>query len=165
MSVYGYSISKGKTRFNINLTSAQTNDRTGALYDAFYTINLRSHLDSTDFQKEYNVYLAFESEGTSNQIPVDGIYAIHLELAGNRINSFASAELRLPHFLVFKSYTNTSAGTLFVRFDTKASDNSPLRVRSLYGLDKVGFSVFDAITNTIFDGNVNYQVTLAFEEV
>ena len=165
MSVYGYSIAKGKTRFNVNLTSSQTNDRIGAIFDSFYTINLRGHLDSTDFQKEYNVYLTFESEASSSLLDPALIYAIHLELGGNKINSYSSQDLRLPHFIAFKSIYNDSGGTAVVRFDTKPSDNAPIRVKSLYGLDKIGFNLFNATTNETYENTLNYQATLSFEEV
>ena len=166
MSIYGYSITRGKTRFNINLSSYQVNSWTGRLYDAIYSIDLRGHLDSSDFQKEYNVTLSFESESTTNQLLSGTSYAIHLDLGSNKINSHAFREAKTPHFIAYKSFFNLGDGTLYIRFDTHDSDNPPIRVNSLYNLDKIGFNVFNINGQaTITSTTLNYQLTLSFEEV
>jgi len=164
MSISGYSISKGKTRFNIALNSTQS-DRTGALYDAFYPVDLRGHLDVSDFQKEYNVYLAFQSVGTTfDEVIGPPVLMVHLELGGNQINSYAFAERKTPHFLVFKSYYTGASPPDSGRYDTKITDNAPIRVKSLYNLDKIGFNVINT-SNQTFATSLDYQVILSFEEV
>jgi hypothetical protein len=168
MSVYGYSISKGKTRFNIYVSSRQINSFTGTIYDATYTIDLRGHIDVTDFQKEYNVTLAFDSEASSddiNDINPDKTYAIHLDLGGNKINTHGFREIKTPHFIAFKD-SFTASSSLFTRFKIANTDNASIRVQSLYNLDKIGFNLFDidgqaTLTSTTLD----YQFVLSFEEV
>jgi hypothetical protein len=168
MSVYGYSIEKQKVKFNIHFSSVQTSSYTGTRYNAIYSVNLRGHLDVSDFQKSYDVRIILDSEPTSDAtsagINPSVIHCIHLDL-GNKINVSAFKERVTPHFIAFKTNFNDTTGLLFTRFDTRYGDNAPIRVNSLYGVDTIGFNLFETIGQTSLTNSLNYNFILAFEEV
>ena len=166
MSVYNADVKK---KFNIHLSSVQTNSWTGSLYDARYTVNLRGHLAEEDFQKQYDVYLTMQSEMTNDLASATGInpldtYAIHLDIGPNYINSNAFRERATPHFITFQSqYTN--GANIYTRFDVGSQDNSPLRITSLYNVSFIGVNVFNLIGQTTVPSTADYQVILHFVEV
>lgn len=166
MSVVGYSISKGKTAFNIYLSSYQVNSWTGALYNATYTVDTRGHLDVSDFQKEYNVYLSLESEAvTDNTIDPNKTYAIHLRLGQNYLNVATFRDRLAPDFIAYKNIYNNAAAAVFTSFKTTSQDNPPVRVASLFGLDSLTLTIFDINGQTTCTSTANFQVILRFEEV
>ena len=170
MSVYGYSVSNGKTAFNIHLSSLQTASYSGSVYDATYTVDLRQHIDVSDFQKEYNVTLAMESETTTDLESATGInpletYAIHLDIGPNFINANAFRERSTPHFIAFQAQWINGAN-VYNRFSVGSSDNPPIRVKSLYNVSNIGFDIFSpSIAGQVpISSTANYQVILRFEE-
>lgn len=171
MSVYGYSVSNGKTAFNIHLSSLQTASYSGSVYDATYTVDLRQHIDVSDFQKEYNVTLAMESEMTTDLASATGInpletYAIHLDIGPNFINANAFRERTTPHFIAFQNPWINGAN-VYNRFSVGSSDNPPIRVKSLFNVSSIGFNMFSpSIAGQVpISSTANYQVILRFEEV
>ena len=170
MSVYGYSVSNGKTAFNIHLSSLQTASYSGSVYDATYTVDLRQHIDVSDFQKEYNVTLAMESEMTTDLESATGInpletYAIHLDIGPNFINANAFRERSTPHFIAFQTQW-INAANVYNRFSVGSSDNPPIRVKSLYNVSSIGFNMFSpSIAGQVpISSTANCQVILRFEE-
>jgi len=169
MSIYGYSIEKQKVRFNIHLNSFQPNSFTGSIYNATYTINLRGHLDVSDFQKSYDVRLLLLSgattDATATGINPDVIHAIHCDFGGNKVNSHSFRERTNPLFIAYKTIYNTSTGVQGCFFDCRYEDNAPVRVNSLYGFDTFGFNLFEVSGQVSLTCNIGYQLILAFEEV
>jgi hypothetical protein len=169
MSNYGWSITKNRVKFQVHLSSRQTSSWTGSKYNAIYQTNFRGHLDTSDFQKEYNVYVSFQSEMTSDLTatginPVDS-YVIHMDIGPNIINAAAFRERQTPHMIAYQSQF-TNGATVYTRFDVGHTDNAPLRVKSLYNVDTIEFEVFDINGQTIIpDTGPDYQVILSFEEV
>ena len=167
MSVYGYSISKGKTAFNIHLSSYQVNSWTGSnKYDAVYSVDMRGHLDVSDFSKEYNVYFFLESENFSdNSIFPETLYGCHVDIGNSYVNAAAFRERITPHFIVTKYYYNTAAGVLFTALKAGSNDNPPIRTSNAFGLDHIGINVFDLNGQGTLVSGAAYQVILRFEEV
>jgi hypothetical protein len=170
MSVYGYSIEKEKVKFNIHFSSYQTNSYTGPRYNAIYNVNLRGHLDVSDFQKAYDVRLILESTGTSDAtatgIDPNAVHAVHVDFGGNFANISAFRERCTPCFIAHKTFYNLTDNTLVWRFDSRYGDNSPIRVKSLYGFDTLGFNLFDVNGQaSLTNSTVQFHFILAFEEV
>lgn len=169
MSNYGWTISKNKVKFQVHLSSRQTSSWKGSKYNAIYHTNFRGHLDTSDFQKEYNVYVSFQSEMTSD-FTAAGInpvntHAIHLDIGPNIINASAYRERQTPHLIAYQSQF-TNGATVYTRFDVGTQDNAPLRVKGLYNVDTIEFEVFEMTGQTIIpDTGPEYQVILSFEEV
>lgn len=171
MSVYGLSISGGKVAFNIHLSSLQNASYIGTPYNATYHVDLRQHIDVSDFQKEYNVTLSMESEMTTDLATATGInpiesYCVHLGIGPNNINANAYRERITPHFIAFQTQWINGA-TVYNRFSVGSSDNPPVRVRSLYNVGKIDFEIFSPTVNgqTPIESTANYQAILRFEEV
>lgn len=166
MSVYGYSISKGKTAFNIHLSSYQVNSWTGSLYNATYYVDPRGHLDVSDFKKEYNVYLSIESEAvTDNTINPLSTYACHLDIGSSTANVATFRDRIMPMFIVYKDTFNNAVSALYTRFKVGSQDNPAIRINSLFGLDHVGINIFDINGQATCTSTANFQVILRFEEV
>jgi hypothetical protein len=170
MSNYGWSISKNKVKFQVHLSSRQTSSWTGvSKYNAIYQTNLRGHLDTSDFQKEYNVYVSFQSEMT-NDFTVAGVnpvdtYAIHVDFGPIIVNASAFRERQTPHLIAYQSQF-TNGANVYTRFDVGHTDNAPLRLKSLYNVDTIEFEVFEMTGQTIIpDTGPEYQLILSFEEV
>jgi len=171
MSVYGYSVSKGKTSFNIHLSSLQTASYMGSIYDAMYDVNLRGHLDVSDFQKEYNVYIALESQAITDLTTATGInpletYTIHMDIGANFINSASFRERVTPDFIAFQQQWINGAN-VYNRFSVGSSDNPPIRIKTLYNVGQIGFNIFCASVTgqtPLANTSANYQVILRFEE-
>jgi hypothetical protein len=170
MSNYGWSISKNRVKFQVHLSSRQTNSWTGeSKYNAIYQTNFRGHLDTSDFQKEYNVYVSFQSEMTSDftaaGIDPTNSYAIHMDIGPNIINAAAFRERQTPMMIAYQSQF-TNGANVYTRFDVGHTDNCPIRVKSLYNVDTIEFEVFDINGQTIIPNTgPDYQVILSFEEV
>ena len=167
MSVYGYSVSKGKTNFNIHFSSYQVNSWTGSnKYDATYTVDLRGHIDVSDFHKSYNVYLFLESEnfGDGSLYP-ETAYACHLAIGSSFINASSFREKNTPHFIISKYYYNTAAAALYVALKAGQNDNAPVTINNAFGLDSVSIRIFDLNGQTTLVSGANYQFILRFEEV
>ena len=88
MSIQGFSISRGKTKFQVHLSSVQTNSWTGSEFDARYTVDLRNHVDVSDMNKAYNCYVCFRTNGTDD-INMTYLYHLHLDIGANAINAHA----------------------------------------------------------------------------
>jgi len=167
MSVYGYSVSKGKTNFNIHFSSYQTSSWTGTnKYDAIYTVDLRGHIDVSDFNKSYNVYLFLESENFGdNSIYPETAYACHLVIGSSFINCSAFREKNTPQFIISKYYYNTAAGVLFTALKAGQNDNGPVTITNAFGLDSVAIRIFDLNGQVTLVSGANYQFILRFEEI
>ena len=170
MSVFGYSIEKQKVRFNIHFNSFQTSSYTGTRYNATYSVNLRGHLDVSDFQKSYDVRLLLLSgattDATATGINPDIIHAIHCDFGGNKVNVSAFRERTTPLFIAFKTIYNTSTAVQGCFFDCRYEDNAPVRVNSLYGFDTFGFNLFEVSGQvSLTSSTIGYQLILSFEEV
>lgn len=171
MSVYGLSVSNGKTAFNVHLSSLQTTSYMGSIYDAVYDVNLRGHLDVSDFQKEYNVYIALESQAITDLTTATGInpletYAIHMDFGANFINTACFRERSTPDFIAFQQQWH-HAPNMYNRFSVGSSDNPPLRVKTLYNVGQIGFNIFPASVagqTPLGNTSANYQIILRFEE-
>ena len=171
MSVYGLSVSAGKVAFNIHLSSLQTTSYIGTAYNASYHVDLRQHIDVSDFQKEYNVTLSMESEMTTDLTTATGInplesYCIHLGIGPNYINANAFRERITPHFIAFQTQWINGAN-VYNRFSVGSSDNPPIRVKSLYNVGKIEFEIFSPTVagQVPIESTASYQVILRFEEV
>jgi hypothetical protein len=166
MSVYGYSINKGKVSFNIHLSSYQVNSWTGSLYNATYSVEPRGHLDVGDYYKQYNISISLQSEALSDgTIDPAKTYVIHFDIGGNTPNSIAYRERSIPHFIAYQNQYNNLGGTLFSKFNIGSQDNPPIRVNSLIGFNSVSINIFDINGQTTCASIANYQVILRFEEV
>lgn len=171
MSVYGLSVSAGKVAFNIHLSSLQTASYIGTTYNATYHVDLRQHIDASDFQKEYNVTLSMESEMTTDLTSATGInpldtYCVHLGIGPNYINANAYRERITPHFIAFQTQWINGAN-VYNRFSVGSSDNPPIRIKSLYNVGKIDFEIFcpTIAGQTPIESTANYQVILRFEEI
>lgn len=171
MSVYGLSVSAGKVAFNLHLSSLQTASYIGTAYKASYHVDLRQHIDVSDFQKEYNVTLSMESEMTTDLTTATGIspletYCVHLGIGPNYINANAFRERVTPHFIAFQTQWINGAN-VYNRFSVGSSDNPPIRVKSLYNVGTINFEIFcpTIAGQTPIESTANYQVILRFEEV
>jgi len=91
MSIQGYSISKGKTKFQIHLSSTQVNNYTGTEFDARYTVDLRNHIDVSDMSKPYLCSVSFRTNGSDDPVLTD-LYGLHLDIGSNMINAHAYKE-------------------------------------------------------------------------
>ena len=166
MSVYGYSINKGKVSFNIHLSSYQVNSWTGSLYNAVYSVDLRGHLDVSDFSKEYNVSFYLESEYISDgTIDPLTLYGCHVDIGSCPINAVAYRERVTPHFIISKGFFNNAANVLYTTLKAGSNDNPPIRINSAYGLDHIGINIFDLNGQTTLVSTNAYNVILRFEEV
>jgi hypothetical protein len=166
MSVYGYSIARGKVAFNIHLSSYQVSSFTGPLYNAVYNVDLRGHLDVSDFSKEYNVTFYLESEYISDgTIDPLTLYGCHVDIGNCPINAVAFRERATPHFIISKGFFNNAAGTLYTTLKAGSNDNPPIRINSAYGLDHIGINIFDVNGQATVNSTNAYQVILRFEEV
>lgn len=169
MSNYGWTISKNKVKFQVHLSSRQTSSWKGSKYNAIYHTNFRGQLDTSDFQKEYNVYVSFQSEMTTD-LTAAGInpvntYAIHMDIGSTIINASAFKDRQTPHLIAYQSQWH-HAPNMYNRFDVRNQDNAPLRVKTLYNVDTIEFEVFEMTGQTLVaDTAPEYQVILSFEEV
>jgi hypothetical protein len=171
MSVYGYSIAKEKVGFNIHFTSAIANSWTGTQFDACFPIDLRGHLEVSDFQKEYNVYLSFRSAPSADvEIATNSLYAVHLDIGNNNINADAYSRIKVPHYILNVGQI-TNAGNTANTYNLVCSwqDNAPIRVKTLYGVDNIRVNIINIATQSTFNpavnANNNYHFILRFEEV
>jgi hypothetical protein len=166
MSVYGYSINKGKVSFNIHLSSYQVNSWTGSLYNAVYSVDLRGHLDVSDFSKEYNVSFYMESEYINDgSIDPLTLYGCHVDIGTSFINTSAYREKNTTHFILSKGFFNNTAGTLYTSLRAGQDNNPPLRIKGAYNLDRITLEMFDLNGKTVINSTNAYQVILRFEEV
>ena len=171
MSVYGYSITKEKVGFNIHFTSAIANSWTGTQFDATFPIDLRGHLEVSDFQKEYNVYLTFRSApSTDVEIAANSLYGVHIDIGNNNINAVAYSNVKVPHYILNVGQITNAANTANT-FNLVCAwqDNAPIRVKTLYNVDNVKINIINIATQSTFNpavnANNNYHFILRFEEV
>ena len=169
MSIQGFSISKGKVKFQVHLSSTQTNSWTGSEFDARYTVDLRNHVDVSDMNKAYNCYVCFRTTGTDD-INMTYLYHLHLDIGANAINAHAYRELSCPHtILKLESYSN--GGVDYVSAFSEYQTNPPLFVKTLFNVDTIGVLVSqinpadNPATSTVTWANTNYHMILYFEEV
>jgi len=157
-----------KKKFNIHLSSRQTNSFSGPLYNARYFINLRGHVDESDFSKAWDVYMTFHSDKTTDLTTATGInplesYAMHLDIGPNFINAAAFRERNTPLFIMYQeSFTN--GATVYTGFSTGNTDNSPIRINSLYNVSYINFEIFNINGQTICNSTANYHIILHFCE-
>jgi hypothetical protein len=168
MSITGYSISKGKTYFNVYLNTFENNSFTGSNYNAKFIVNARGNLDVSDFSKSYNVYFSLQSVATSTLDILTGIepaecYVAHVDIGSNKINNVSYSDTSSPMFIMNQSQLTYGAQP-FTRFDTKYQDNPPIFVNTLYGLDTIGINVF-LVAGATCPSTTDYQAVLRFEEV
>ena len=164
MSIQGYSISKGKTRFQVHLSSTQTNNYTGSEFDARYTIDLRNHVDVSDMSKPYNCYVCFRTNGSDAPVLTD-LYGLHLDIGSNAINAHAYKEGITPHtILKVESFAN--GGVDYVSVYSEYQTNPPLFVKTLFNVDTIGVNVLKINgIETVAWANTDYHMILYFEEV
>jgi hypothetical protein len=166
MSVYGYSIAKGKVSFNIHLTSYQIASYTGSLYNATYSVDLRGHLDVSDFSKEYNVSFYMESEYISDgSIDPLTLYGCHVDIGNNKINTSAFRERNTTQFILSKSFYNNNANVLYTSLRAGQDNNPPIRLSSAYNINSIYINMFDVNGKTTINSTNAYQIILHFEEV
>jgi hypothetical protein len=99
MSIKGYSITRGKVRFQIHLSSTQTNNYTGTEFDARYTVDLRNHIDVSDMDKSYLCSVSFRTNGTDDPLLTD-LYVLHIDIGSNKINAYGYKEGIAPHTIL-----------------------------------------------------------------
>jgi hypothetical protein len=164
MSIQGYSISKGKTKFQIHLSSTQVNNYTGNEFDARYTVDLRNHVDVSDMSKPYLCSVSFRTNGSDDPVLTD-LYGLHLDIGSNSINAHAYKEGITPHtILKVESFSN--GGVDYVSVYSEYQTNSPLFVKTLFNVDTIAVNVLKINgMETVAWPNTNYHMILYFEEV
>lgn len=171
MSIYGYSISNQKVGFNLHFTSAIAASWTGTQFEATFPVDLRGHLDVSDFQKEYDVYLTFRSAFSADvEIGPNSLYAAHIDIGNNSINAESYSNIKVPHYILNIGQITNAANTANT-FNLVCSwqDNAPIRVKTLYTVDNIKMNIINVATNQTFNpavfANNNYHFILRFEEV
>lgn len=166
MSIKGYSISKGKTKFQIHLSSTQSNNWSGVSdYDARYNVDLRNHIDVSDMNKAYNLYVNFRSNPSSEPNPAD-LFALHLDIGNNMINAHSFRENATPHLILKCELVANVVSTDLYSVYCDSTFNSPLYVKTLYNVDVIGVNLLKINpVQTVPWSATEYHMILHFEEV
>ena len=159
---------KPKKIYKVNLVSSDTTSWAGSLYNASYTVNMRSIVrDVEDYKKSYKMTFTFKGLEDANILTTE-IYGIHIDMAkGVPITQFSTTNRLYTGFLSQAAWFGRGIGY----FSTTPDDNDGTYYTDIQNIDKIGIRVFNVNANTQYSPATsgttpkNYFCQICFEEV
>lgn len=161
-------IVKPKKIYKVNLLSSDTASWSGSLYNATYTVDMRSIVrDVEDYKKAYKMTFAMKGFEDANILTTE-VYAIHIDMSkAVPITQFSTTNR------LYTGILNTDAwfGRGILYWSTKPDDNDPTFYSDIQNIDTISIRVFRVNANAQYVPSTsgttpkNYFVELAFEEL
>lgn len=157
-----------KKIYKVNLVSSDTTSWSGSLYNASYTVNMRSIVrDVADYGKAYKMTFSFKGFEDANILTTE-IYGIHLDMAKAISTTQFTTTNRLYTGILSQS---AWLGRGIPYFDTRPDDNDPTYYTDIQNIDNISVRVFRVVANAQYVPSTsattpkNYFCQIAFEEV
>ena len=161
-------IAKPKKIYKVNLVSSDTTSWSGSLYNANYTVNMRSIVrDVEDYGKAYKMTFSFKGLEDSNILTTE-IYGIHIDMnKAVPITQFSTTNRLYTGLLGQRAWEGRGIGY----FSTLPDDNDGTYYSDIQNIDTIEIRVFNVNANTAYtpatSGTTpkNYFCQICFEEV
>jgi hypothetical protein len=159
---------KPKKIYKVNLVSSDTTSWTGVLYNATYSIDMKSIVrDVEDYKKAYKMTFSFKGLEDANILTTE-IYAVHIDMAkAVPITQYTTTNRLYTGLLSQDAWF----GRGIPYFSTKPDDNEGTFYTDIQNIDTINIRVFRVNANTQYvpatTGTTpkNYFCQICFEEV
>lgn len=152
--------------FNVVLDSYTAASFTGALYNATFSVDLKTIVrEAWRLNKAYYMTFQFVS-ATGDQPSLSKIYTLHIDL-GKAQNIYRYSNVKVPSGIVRISTDGNIGVTPTAYLNSRPEDNAPVLIENLRDITNININLLDTSgggNGVTFSGTAKYICILTFME-